>query len=132
MPKTRTNKRSADDSSTRSETRHSRKPSSRVPVGKKKTRLTPAIRFCDDITKKDDDVPPSRSRSTQNGTDDRVNLEDKKFPHIKDLTYAGAEVMKVIRALDLDLYRPQGITYGDHAIERISYFECMLSGNARS
>ena len=40
--------------------------------------------------------------------------------------------MKVIRALDLDLYRPQGITDGDHAFERISYFERTLSGHARS
>ena len=38
------------------QTRHSRKkPSSRVSVSeKKKTGLTPAIRFCDEITKKDD------------------------------------------------------------------------------
>ena len=40
--------------------------------------------------------------------------------------------MKVIQALDLDLYRPQGITDGDHAFERISYFKRTLSGNARS
>ena len=108
MPKTRTNKRSADDSSARSETRHSRKPSSRLPVGEKKSGLTPAIRFCEDITKKDDDEEEAtlatiKVKINPNGTDDRVNLEDKKFPQIKDLTYAGAEVMKVIQALDLDL-----------------------------
>ena len=40
--------------------------------------------------------------------------------------------MKFIQALDLDLYRPQGITDGDHAFERISYFKRTLSGNARS
>ena len=64
-----------------------------------------------------------------------MNLEDKKSPQqiLKDLTYAaGAEVMKVIQALDLDLYRPQGTTNGDHAFERISYFERTLSGNAGS
>ena len=32
---------------------------------------------------------------------------------LKDLTYTGGEVMKVIEALDLDLYRPQGTTDGD-------------------
>ena len=119
MPKTRTNKRSADDSSARGETRYSRKPSSRVPVGEKKTtKLTPAIRFCDDITKKDDDEEAAtyatiKVKINTNGTeDDRVNLEDKKFPQIKDLTYAGAEVMKVIQALDLDLeYRQQACSF---------------------
>ena len=41
--------------------------------------------------------------------------------------------MKVIRVLDLDLYRPQGIINGDRALlERIPYFERTLSGNARS
>ena len=61
-----------------------------------------------------------------------VNLEDKNPPQIKDLTYLGVEVMKVIRALDRDLCRPQGITDGDQAFERILYFEHTLSGNARS
>ena len=77
---------------------------------------------------------PSRSRSTQAVlTSDRTNMEDKKFPQIKNLTYTGAEVMKsTIPAIDLNLYRPQGITDGNHAFERISYFERMLSGNARS
>ena len=75
MPKTRTNKRSADNSSARSETRHSRKPSSRVPVVEKKTGLTPAIRFCDNITKKDDDEEAEIKYTTikvkidPNGTD---------------------------------------------------------------
>ena len=137
MPKTRTNKRSADDSTGRSETRHSKKLSSRVPVSKKKSGLTPAIRFCEDITKKDDDEEEAtlttiKVKIDPNGADDRTNLEDKKFPQIKNLTYAGAEIMKSIQALDLDLYRPQGITDGDHALERISYFERTLSGNARS
>ena len=80
-------------------------------------------------------TPPSRSRSANphSTADNRVNLEDKKFPKIKDLTYAGTEVMKVIRLLDLDLYRPQGIIDGDRALlERIPYFERTLSGNARS
>ena len=120
MPKTRTNKRSADDSSARSETRHSRKPSSRVPVHENKTGLlTPAICFCDDITKKDEDDEEAETYATikakiadPNGTDDRVNREDKKSPQIKDLTYAGAEVMKVIQALDLDLeYRQQACSF---------------------
>ena len=92
MPKMRTNKRSADNSSTRIETRHSRKPSSRVPVSEKKTKLTLAIRFCDDITKKEDDDDEADTYATievkidPNSTDDRVNLEDKKFSQIKDLT----------------------------------------------
>ena len=42
MPKTRSNKRSVDDSSARSETRHNRKLSSRVPISKNKSELTPA------------------------------------------------------------------------------------------
>ena len=112
MPKTRTNKRSAEKSSARSETRHSRKPSSRVPVSEKKSRLTPAI--CLDITKKDEDeeeatlatIKVKMDPNGANGADDRTNLEYKKFPQIKNLTYAGAEVMKSIQALDLDLYRP--------------------------
>ena len=138
MPETRTNKISANNSSTRSETRHSRKPSSRVPVGEKKSGVTPAIRFCEDITKKDDEEEAATFATIKkvkigpNGTDDHTNMEDKKSPQIKDLTYAGAKVMKSIQALDLNLYRPQSITDGDHAFERISYFECMLSGNARS
>ena len=108
-----------------------------MPVGEKKSGLTPAIRFCEDIMKKDDDEEEAtlatiKVKIDPNGADDRTNLEDKKFPQIKNLTYAGAEVMKSIRALDLDLYRPQGITDGDHAFERISYFERTLSGNARS
>ena len=108
-----------------------------MPVGEKKSGLTPAIRFCEDITKKDDDEEEAtlatiKVKIDPNGADDRTNLEDKKSPQIKNLTYAGAEVMKSIRALDLDLYRPQGITDGDHAFERISYFERTLSGNARS
>ena len=108
MPKMRIKKRSGDDdsSSTRSgKTRQSKKPSSRVPVGDQKTGLTPAIHFCDNITKKDDDEEAKQKYATikvkidPNGTDDRVNLEDKKSPQIKDLTYAGAEVMKVIQPI---------------------------------
>ena len=102
MPKTRTSKRSADNSSVRSETRHSRKPSSRLPVGEKKSGLTPAICFCEDIIKNDDDEEEAtlatiKVKIDPNGADDRTNLEDKKFPQIKNLTYAGAEVMKSIR-----------------------------------
>ena len=72
--------------------RQSKKPTSRVPVGEKKTGLTPAIRFCDDITKKDhnDDEAEVKYATIKvkidpNGTDDHVNLEqqDKKPPRSK-------------------------------------------------
>ena len=77
-----------------------------MPVGEKKTGLTPAIRFCDDITKKDGDEEAEQKyaiikvKIDQNGTDDCVNLEDKKFLQIlKDLTYAG---LKGLRMIDIE------------------------------
>ena len=99
MPKMRTKKRSAVDSSERGEKRQSKKPSSRAPINEKKTGLTLAIRFCDDITKKGNDEEAEVKYATVevkislNGTDNHVNLEDKKLPQIKDLTYTGTEVM---------------------------------------
>ena len=66
----------------------------------------------------------SRSRLT--------SLEDKKFLEKTDLTYNGALVVsKVWRTLDLDLFKPQGLTGSEHTFERIGYFERVLSGNAR-
>ena len=70
-------------------------------LGEKKIGLTLAIHFCDKGTN-NDDVDESAAYATikvkidPNGNNDGVNLDDKKSPQIKNLTYTSAEVMEVI------------------------------------
>jgi hypothetical protein len=94
MPRTRQPKRSNSASSVWSEKRV--KKVNKLPTGENKADLTPAIRFCDAVKDVDDksDVKyvTIKVKINQDKADSRVNLEDKKFLEIADLTYIGAKV----------------------------------------
>jgi hypothetical protein len=92
MPKTRRPKRSNSASSGKSEKRVKRV--NKIPTGENKAGLTPAIPFCDAVKDVNDtDVKYVSIKVSK--ADSRVNLEDKKFLEITDLTYNGAKVAKV-------------------------------------
>jgi hypothetical protein len=135
MPKTRQPKRTKSASSGRSE--KCTKRVDKLPTGENKSGITLAICFCDTVKDEDDKVDVKyatiKVKINRNKPDGWTNLEDKEFIKITNLTYAGVEVVKVLRSLDLDLYRPQGITGSDQAFQRILYFKRVLSGsNTRS
>ena len=92
MPKARQPKRSGSASSGKSEKRV--KKVNKLPTGENKADLTPAIRFCDAVKDVDDksDVKyvTIKVKINQDKADSRVNLEDKKFLKITNLTYNGA------------------------------------------
>jgi hypothetical protein len=92
MPKARQTKRSGSASSGKSEKRVKRV--NKIPTGENKAGLTPAIPFCDDAVKDvndtDDKYVSIKVKIDQDKADSRVNLEDKKFLEITNLTYNGA------------------------------------------
>jgi hypothetical protein len=118
MPKARHPKRSGSASSGKSEKRVKR--ITRIAPGENKAGLTPAIPFCEaekDVNDADDEYVSIKVKIDPDKEDTRVNLEEKKFLKITDLTYNGALVTKVRRTLDLDLFTPQGLTGSEHTFE---------------
>jgi hypothetical protein len=93
MPRTRQPKRSNRASSARSEKRV--KKVNKLLTGENKAGLTPAIPFCDAVKDVDDKSDVKYVSIKVSKADSRVNLEDKKFLEITDLTYNGAKVAKV-------------------------------------
>jgi hypothetical protein len=79
----------------------------------------------------DDEYVSIKVKIDPDKEDTRVNLEEKKFLKITDLTYNGPLVTKVRRTLDLDLFVPQGFTGREHTFTRFGYFERLLTGNAK-
>jgi hypothetical protein len=133
MPKARHPKRSGSASSGKSEKRVKR--IARIAPGENKAVLTPAIPFCEaekDANDADDEYVSIKVKIDPGKADSRVNLEEKKFLKITDLTYNGPPlVTKVRRTLDLDLFVPQGLTGREHTFTRFRYFERLLTGNAK-
>jgi hypothetical protein len=132
MPKARHPKRSGSASSGKSEKRVKRV--ARIPTGENKAGLTPAIPFCEaekDVNDADNEYVSIKVKIDPDKDDTRVNLEEKKFLKITDLTYNGLLVTKVRRTLDLDLFVPQGLTGCEHTFTRFGYFERLLTGNAK-
>ncbi len=86
-----------------------------LPKGEKVAGLTPAIPFCE--PKGDDDVEPDRvsiklclddSAADKNS---KRNFETKSFNRIDLFTLKGLEeVLKLRCALDIDIYKPYGLT----------------------
>jgi len=70
----------------------------------------------------DDEYVSIKVKIDPDKEDTRVNLEEKKFLKITDLTYNGPLVTKVRRTLDLDLFVSQGLTGREHTFTRFGYF----------
>jgi hypothetical protein len=132
MPKARHPKRSGSASSGKSKKRVKR--IARNAPGENKAGLTTAIPFCEaekDANDADDEYVFIKVKIDPGKAESRVNLEEKKFLKITDLTYNGPLVTKVRRTLDLDLFVPQGFTGREHTFTRFGYFERLLTGNAK-
>jgi hypothetical protein len=96
MPKARQPKRSGSASSGKSEKRVKRV--TKIPTGENKAGLTPAIPFCEavkDVNDADDEYISIKVKIDPDKADSRVNLEEKKFLKINDLTYNGPLITKV-------------------------------------